>query len=87
MRMALNDYLLGELDRGEALQNRILELDSTVAEVQADLYVYEYTIGNHEKAAIHRSWMKKLSPWLLRRYDSLALVRATWWQNRPADSL
>jgi hypothetical protein len=87
MRIAMNGFFLGDAERSEVLRNRIIEIDSSVAEVQADLYIYEYTIGNREKAAIHRSWMKKLSPWLLRRYDSLALVRAEWWQNRPVDSL
>ena len=45
--------------------------------------MYEYTIGNNDKAAIHRRWLKDPSPWLVPRYDSLAEVRAVRWQNRP----
>lgn len=80
-RMAINSFLLKRDDEGESLQNRILEIDSAVAEVQADLYVYEYTVGHREKAAVHRRWLVSLSPWLIPQYDSLAQVRARLWQS------
>ncbi len=83
-RLAIVEFQLKHAEYGEALQNQTLEIDSTVAEVQADLYVYEYTIGNNDKAAIHRRWMEKLSPWLLPRYDSVAQARAQWYQARKS---
>lgn len=85
-RQAMTAFQLGEEKRGEELQNRVLEIDSNVAEIQADLYVYEYTIGNREKAAIHRRWLKKLSPWLIPRYDSVATARSRQWQMRQPSS-
>lgn len=80
-RMAINSFLLGRVDEGESLQNRVLMIDSAVAEVQADLYVYEYTVGHLDKAAVHRRWLDSLSPWLIPRYDSLAQLRARLWQS------
>jgi len=85
-RQAMTAFQLGEIERGERLQNRVLEIDSTVAEIQADLYVYEYTIGNREKAAIHRRWLDSLSPWLVTRYDSIAVTRSRLWRMRQPSS-
>jgi len=82
-RMAMNSFRLGQIERGETLQNEIVRIDSTVAEVQGDLYVYEYTIGNREKAAIHRRWLDSLWPWMVPRYDSVAEARARHWQANP----
>jgi arabinofuranosyltransferase len=79
---AINAFYLRDAARGEDLQNRILEIDSSVAEIQGDLYVYEYTIGNHEKAAIHRRWFASLAPWLVTRYDSIAVERLRQRQMR-----
>ena len=81
-RQAMTAFYLGEAERGEKLQNRILQIDSTVAEVQADLYVYEYSIGNREKAAAHRRWLDSLCPWLIPRYDSIAAAHFQQWQIR-----
>jgi arabinofuranosyltransferase len=83
---AMTAFYLGEVERGEQLQNRILEIDSSVSEIQADLYVYEYTVGNREKAAIHRRWLDSLSPWLVPRYDSIAVARFRQWQTRQPRS-
>jgi arabinofuranosyltransferase len=79
-RLAFVSFYLKQDERGEAYQNRALAIDSTVAEIQADLYVYEYTVGNRSKAAIHRRWLNTLSPWLIPRYDSVAQARARQYQ-------
>jgi arabinofuranosyltransferase len=83
---AMTAFYLGEVERGEQLQNRILEIDSSVSDIQADLYVYEYTVGNFEKAAIHRRWLDSLSPWLVPRYDSIAVTRFRQWQMQQPSS-
>jgi tetratricopeptide (TPR) repeat protein len=63
-------------DEGYRIQNYLVAIDSTMYEPQADLYVYEYAIGNLAKAAIHRSWIERLAPWRLKSYDSIAEFRA-----------
>lgn len=83
---AMTAFYLKEVKRGEQLQNRILEIDSSVSDIHADLYVYEYTVGNLEKAAIHRRWLDSLSPWLVPRYDSIAVTRSRQWQTRQLKS-
>jgi tetratricopeptide (TPR) repeat protein len=83
-RLAMNSFRLGRIEQGEALQSEIVRLDSTVAEVQADLYVYEYTVGNREKAAVHRRWLESLWPWMTPRFDSVAQARARQWQARQS---
>ncbi|MEW5796143.1 MAG: hypothetical protein AB1772_07255 [Candidatus Zixiibacteriota bacterium] len=79
-RLSITSFQLNQDARGESLQNWVLEIDSTVAEVQGDLYVYEYIIGNEEKAATHRRWLESLWPWMVERYDSLARSRAEAWK-------
>jgi hypothetical protein len=81
-RMARTAFRLDKYDLGERLLNDAIELDSTISEAHADLYVYEYTIGNNEKAQAHRRWLEKLIPWQVARYDSIAVARARIWQQR-----
>jgi arabinofuranosyltransferase len=83
-RLAMLSFELRQGSRGEAIQNRALELDSVMPEIQADLYVYEYTIGNRDKAAVHRRWVQTLSPWLLPSYDSVAQARSRQYQSQKS---
>lgn len=74
-------FKLKQWDEGEKLLNESVELDSAVAEAHEDLYLYEYVVGNWDKARIHRAWMQKLIPWQVARYDSTAIARLNYIQQ------
>jgi len=67
---------MGQQEEGLRILNRLLEQGSLIFSAHADLYIYEYVAGNREKAAVHRRWLEKLTPWHLARMDSTAFVHA-----------
>jgi tetratricopeptide (TPR) repeat protein len=43
--------------------NRCVAMDSMVFQAQKDLYMYTELMGDTATSAIHRAWVKKLTPW------------------------
>jgi hypothetical protein len=75
-QIAQNHFRLKEPIAGMNLLNEIVKYDSMVYEPHADLYLYEYSVGDRAKAAVHRRWLQSLMPWAVDDFDSLAHTTA-----------
>ncbi len=62
--------LLKQHDSSWAIFNKVIEKDSLIYEAHRFLYLYEKTMGNEQKAAIHRDFLTKLVPWHVNKVDS-----------------
>ena len=65
----------GQSELGIDVLNEALSIDSFSFGPHRDLYSIAVASGDLPKAAVHRAWLTKLTPWYLPRLDSLTNQR------------
>jgi len=75
---AFSHMMLNQIDIAEGLLDALLTEDSLLFECHKDLYMLSMLTGKPGKAAIHKRWVQKLTPWLWPRVkeQTAALLKA-----------